>query len=84
MSDYQYEAECHGCFIIQPVNHIPLCKSCNNKKERDLVRTRSFDFSVLTSHLLSEEAKENVRKDIIFKYGSDLELFSDSTYRSLN
>ncbi|MED4284754.1 hypothetical protein P4679_22805 [Priestia megaterium] len=84
MSEYQYEAECHGCFTIQPVNYIPLCKSCDNKKERDLVRTRSYDFSTLTSHLSSEEAKEDVRKDIISKYGSNLELFSDGTYRSLN
>jgi len=74
MCEYQYEAECFGCYIIKKVNHIPFCKSCNNKKERDLVRQRSYDYSELTAHLSSLEDKERVRKDIINKYGEKLEL----------
>lgn len=84
MSEFQYEGECHGCFMIKKVNHIPFCESCNSKMERDLVRQRSYDYSELTAHLSSKEAKEIVRKNIVSKYGSDLELISDGTYSSSN
>ncbi|WP_341285801.1 hypothetical protein [Priestia megaterium] len=84
MSEFQYEGECHGCFMIKKVNHIPFCESCNSKMERDLVRQRSYDYSELTVHLSSKEAKENVRKNIIFKYGPKLEIVIDEKYDPSN
>lgn len=74
MDEYQYEAECHGCYLIKKVNHIPLCKSCNSKLERDLVRQRNYEYSELTAHLSSPEDKEKVRKDVINQYGEKFEL----------
>ncbi|MGF9891643.1 hypothetical protein ABEX78_23575 [Priestia megaterium] len=84
MSEFQYEAKCHGCFKIEKVNHIPFCKSCNSKFERDLVRQGNYEFSELTAHLSSKEAKENVRKDIISKHGAKLELVIDEKYNPSN
>ncbi|WP_456364202.1 hypothetical protein [Priestia aryabhattai] len=74
MNEYQYEAECHGCYSTKKVNHIPLCASCNNKLERDLVRQRNYEYSDLTAQLSSSEDKEKVRKDVINQYGEKLEL----------
>jgi len=84
MSEFLYEAECHGCFTIKKVNHIPFCESCNSKFERDLVRQGNYDFSELTAHLSSKEEKEKVRKDIISKYGAKLELVIDEKYDPSN
>ncbi len=72
-----YEGECAGCEILGRINDLGLCEGCSGKLERDLIRNRDWAYSV-TAFGLSHEQREDVRKQVVRKYGEGLELIAPS------
>ncbi len=76
-SDFsQYEAECEGCDVFLPVNDLGLCEDCAGKLARDMIRKRDWAYSVLAFGC-SKDKREDLRDDIIKKYGKEFELLAD-------
>ncbi len=73
---HDHEAECHGCDIYGPVDDTGLCADCAQKLERDLLRQRAWDYSH-AAYVLGEQQREELRKEVIAKYGRRMELLSD-------
>ncbi len=69
--------ECAGCEIFGRINDLGLCEGCSGKLERDLIRNRDWAYSV-TAYGLSHEQREDVRKQVVRKYGEGLELIAPS------
>ncbi len=72
-----YEGECAGCEILGRVNDLGLCDGCSGKLERDLIRDRDWAYSV-TAFGLSNEQREDLRRQVVRKYGKGLELIAPS------
>lgn len=68
-----YDGECKGCDIYGQVDDIFLCKECAAKLDRDLIRSRDWDYS-MSAFGLKDISREKLRKDIIKKYGKEYEL----------
>lgn len=73
--DGNYEGECVGCDLWLPINDLGLCDDCNTKLERDLIRQRDWDHSA-TAFSVPVEKLEELRRQIIAKYGEKLELIA--------
>ncbi len=73
---HDHEAECHGCAIYGPVADVGLCADCAQKLERDLLRQCAWDYSH-AAHVLGEQQREELRKKVIARYGSQTELIAD-------
>jgi len=73
----QYEDECAGCEQFRRVNESGLCGDCSQKLERDLVRERDWAYSV-TAHGLSDQRREDMRRQIVDKFGEAMELIAPS------
>ena len=76
LNQHDHEAECHGCDIYGPVDDAGLCAECAQKLERDLLRQRAWDYSH-AAYVLGEQQREELRKEVIAKYGRRMELLSD-------
>jgi len=75
-----YQGECQGCDTFFPVDETGLCEQCAGKLERDLIRERQWDYSVM-AYGAPTEKREELRKAVVDKYGEKLELilpFKDS------
>ena len=72
----RYEGECKGCDIGGVVNDLSLCDDCADKLERDMVRQRNFAYSALAFGC-PENKLEDLRNDVIKKYGKKLELIAE-------
>ena len=72
----EYESECQGCDIFAPVNDLGLCEECAGKLDRDLIRKRDWEYSVLAFGCPKDKL-EDLRNDIIKKHGKEFELISD-------
>ena len=72
----RYEGECKGCDIWGVVNDLGLCDDCADKLERDMVRQRNFAYSALAFGC-PENKLEDLRNDVIKKYGKKLELIAE-------
>jgi len=65
--------ECASCDMFRPLNDQGLCLVCAAMLERDLIRQREWDYSA-TAFLLSDEAREELRRQVVAEYGEGLEL----------
>lgn len=66
---------CAGCDIFLPVNDLGLCDDCNAKLERDLIRSRDWDYSGMAFGVPSEKY-EALREQVIRDYGAGYELIA--------
>lgn len=75
-SDFgSWESECQGCDTFARVGDLGLCEECCAKLERDMLRTRDWDYSA-TAFGAPPEKREELRASIIKKYGSAMELIA--------
>ena len=65
--------ECASCDMFRPLDDQDLCLSCADMLERDLIRQRDWEYSA-TAFLLSDEAREKLRRKVVAEYGEGLEL----------
>jgi hypothetical protein len=70
-----YEGECQGCDLPTRPNDLGLCEECAGKLDRDLIRQRDWDYSALAFGC-PESKREELRKEIITRYGEKLELIA--------
>ncbi len=71
-----HEAECQGCDIWGSVDDIGLCDDCSSKLERDMIRQRDWAYSALAFGC-PEDKLEDLRNEVIKKYGKKLELIAE-------
>lgn len=65
--------ECAYCDMFRPLDNQGLCLVCAAMLERDLIRQRDWEYSG-TAFLLSDEAREELRRKIVAEHGEGLEL----------
>src|ERR1700694_1070132 len=68
---------CAGCDLPVRTNDLGLCNNCAAKLERDLIRSRDWEYSV-TAFGIELEKREALRQRIIQEYGADYELILPS------
>lgn len=64
---------CEGCDLPLPVNDLGLCDTCFAKLERDLIRSRDWDYTV-TAFGVASDHLEALRERVIRDYGTAYEL----------
>jgi hypothetical protein len=64
---------CMGCDLPFPVNDLRLCDTCFAKLERDLIRSRDWDYSV-TAFGVAPDQLEALRERVIRDHGPADEL----------
>lgn len=69
------QALCNGCDCVLPVNDLGLCDECAEKMDRDLIRQRDWNYAAAT-YALDTAQREELRKTVIARYGTDHELIS--------
>jgi hypothetical protein len=69
--------ECVGCDMFRPLDDLGLCLVCAAMLERDLIRQRDWEYSA-TAFLLSDEAREDLRRKVVAEYGEGLELIASA------
>ncbi|MGB7339323.1 MAG: hypothetical protein WBC91_10565, partial [Phototrophicaceae bacterium] len=67
---------CIGCEIPSELNHQGLCESCVAKLERDLIRSRDWDYST-SGAWASDAQREELYQRVILDYGVDYELLEN-------
>lgn len=67
---------CAGCDLFKPVNDLSLCDDCFAKLERDLIRSRDWEYSA-TAFAVPEEQLEALRDRVIREHGAAYELIED-------
>lgn len=72
-TDELIDTICVGCDLPFPVNDLGLCDDCSAKLERDLIRSRDWEYSV-TAFAVAPDQLEGLRERIIRDYGADYEL----------
>ena len=76
-----YDSQCVGCDGYNRVDDMGLCEECAGKLERDLIRQRNWNYSALAFGC-PESCLEDLRKEIISKYGEKLELIAPNKKNS--
>ena len=79
----RHEDECAGCEQFRRVNELGVCEDCSQKLERDLIRKRDWAYSV-TAYGMSDERREDMRRQIIDNFGEGLELIAPSRQVEMN
>ena len=79
----RHEDECAGCEQVRRVDESGLCEDCSQKLERDLIRERDWAHSA-TAYGVSDERREDMRRQIVDKFGEGLELIAPSRQVELN
>lgn len=64
---------CVACDLPFPVNDLGLCDTCFAKLERDLIRSRDWDYSI-TAFGVAPDQLEALRERVIHDYGAAYEL----------
>lgn len=72
-TDELIDTICVGCDLPFPVNDLSLCDNCFAKLERDLIRSRDWEYSV-TAFAVAPDQLEALRERVIRDYGADYEL----------
>jgi len=72
-TDELIDTLCVGCDLPFPVNDLGLCDTCFAKLERDLIRSRDWEYSV-TAFAVAPDQLEALRERVIRDYGADYEL----------
>ncbi len=73
----QHQGECAGCEHFRRVNELGLCEDGSQKLERDLIRNRDWAYSA-TAYWVGNERREELLRQIVDKFGKDLELIAPS------
>jgi hypothetical protein len=60
---------CTGCDLFRPVNDLSLCDECFAKLERDLIRSRDWEYSA-TALMVADDQLEALRERVIRDYGA--------------
>jgi hypothetical protein len=68
--------ECAGCDAFGPLDSNGLCDECGPKLERDLIRQRDWDYTII-GFGLPECEREGYRAKMIAEYGAKMELIAD-------
>ena len=76
-----YDGQCVGCDAYNRVDDMGLCEECAGKLERDLIRQRNWNYSALAFGC-TKSRLEDLRKEIISKYGEKLELIAPDNKNS--
>ncbi len=71
--DILLEGDCQGCDTFLPLDDMGLCMECAAKLDRDLIRQRSWAHS-MSAFGVPESKLEDLRKEVIKKFGEKLEL----------
>ena len=64
--------KCQGCDEYGFTNDIGLCDECDSQIQRDLIRSKDFDYAVETA-FASPDQREKIRNKVIKKFGSKKE-----------
>ena len=74
---------CAGCDLSARTNDPGLCRDCAAKLDRDLIRSRDWDYSI-TVFGVAPEKREALRQRVIQEYGTGYELIlpPDASYRT--
>lgn len=72
-TDELIDTICVGCDLPFPVNDLGLCENCFARLERDLIRSRDWEYSV-TAFAVAPDQLEALRERVIRDYGADYEL----------
>jgi hypothetical protein len=78
-----FESECQACDVFGPVDDLGLCEECSAKFERDMIRQRAWDYSAGAFGVRPED-REELRAEVIAKYGEALELVSPGSGDNLS
>jgi ferredoxin len=57
------------------IDDVGLCAKCAAKLDRDMIRQRDWDYSA-TAFLVPDEAREDLRCQVVQQYGAKLELIA--------
>ena len=68
-----WEGQCQACDMWTRINDLGLCKDCDAKIQRDLIRARDWDY-VAAAFGLDDEGREQLRVQVIHQYGAKNEL----------
>lgn len=64
---------CIACDLPAIINDLGLCRRCNAKLDRDMIRDRDWERSE-TAFLTPDDKREELREQVIRKYGTAFEL----------
>ncbi|MBN1429361.1 MAG: OST-HTH/LOTUS domain-containing protein [Anaerolineae bacterium] len=64
---------CVACDSPAVVNDLGLCRRCNAKLDRDMIRDRDWERSEI-AFLTPDDKREDLREQVIWKYGAAFEL----------
>lgn len=67
---------CVACDCYGSLDESGLCEGCHAKLQRDMVRERAWDYSLLT-WAQPPERREEIRAKVIAQYGKRMELLAD-------
>ena len=71
------EGKCQACDEYGPVDDLSLCDECAGNLDRDLIRQHDWEYSA-SSLGLSNELREQLRNEVIKRFGKELELIAPS------
>ena len=71
-----WDGQCQACEAYGRVNDLSLCEDCAGMLDRDLIRQRAWEHS-MEAWALPDEAREELRRQVIAAYGEELELIVD-------
>ena len=71
-----WDGQCQACEACGRVNDLSLCEDCAGMLDRDLIRQRVWEYS-MKAWALPDEAREELRRQVIAAYGEELELIVD-------
>lgn len=83
LADLEHLGECQGCDDYLPLDDMGLCSRCGQKLDRDLIRQRDWDYAA-SAFALREDQYEQLRRDVIARYGVELELIAPRKENSRN
>lgn len=66
-TDELIDTFCVGCDLPSPTNDLGLCDDCAAKLERDLIRSRDWEYSV-TAFGVATDQLEALRERVIYDY----------------
>jgi len=73
-----FYGKCLSCDDWGLVNHSALCSDCEGKIQRNFIRQRHWNY-VEAAFVLPPAKREELRQQVIKKYGEKLEIFKDSS-----
>jgi hypothetical protein len=68
---------CAACDLYGSLGVTGLCADCGARLERDLIRRRDWSYCY-SAFGMSDSARESLRREVLRKYGTALELLVDN------